>query len=537
MTLPTIEDFPHTKDAIEFYYKDFVTKERALPSFSSLLEYGVSRDMIRRHFGGIGKLHDFMRDNHKDYISSFISSVEEVFAKEKNASEFVKKRLVITTAVADSPVHKGFLDALDNYCWTNDAEVIIMPCESVTNSFENKTATFDPVFSDPKYLFVQDDTRVNENLSLCSIQVSAKQIKPITGLSRVGQREGSYIFASPKQFLEYVPSGNQRGKNYSIMTPGACTLPKYYSEVFVSKRLSYIAEHDHTIGAIIVEIIDEKTFHFRQIQADEDGSFIDFGVKYSPNGDVLDVPVNVIMGDLHGINHNEENVNALIKELAEIEIKRLFVHDIFDAYSISHHVTTIAEKQTRAMNGEDDLGTELSETFSLMLKLQDELEPEELFVVKSNHDEFLDRYLAEGRYVEDAKNHYLSLLIAPALFESKDVLKTAFEKMGNNIPLNWNFLSREDSYRIGGVECAAHGDLGVNGARPSLNSLEKVYGDCVVGHSHSPAIQRGVFQVGTLSLLDMGYNRGPSTWMPTSCLLYENGQRQLINIVNGSCRI
>ena len=41
---------------------------------------------------------------------------------------------------------------------------------------------------------------------------------------------------------------------------------------YVSKRLSYIADHDHTIGALIVEIEDDKYFHFRHVQADEEGA-------------------------------------------------------------------------------------------------------------------------------------------------------------------------------------------------------------------------------------------------------------------------
>ena len=35
------------------------------------------------------------------------------------------------------------------------------------------------------------------------------------------------------------------------------------------------------MGAIIVEIVDDKRYHFRQVQADKDGSFIDLGVQYS----------------------------------------------------------------------------------------------------------------------------------------------------------------------------------------------------------------------------------------------------------------
>jgi hypothetical protein len=530
------KDHNDSREAIVYYYRDYVRNEKKLPKLPDLQDYGASRDMVRRRFGGMKKLHDYMQSNHSDYLSQYISSIEDVFGEAKGAHKFEKKTLVITTAVADSEAHLGFMDALDTFCAENDAQVIVMPCESVTNSFEAKTASFDPIFNDPKYLFVQSDTAINNNLMLCSIQVSAKQIKPITGLQRVGRRDGSYVFASPKQFLEYVPSGNKRGKNYSIMTPGACTLPKYYSEVFVSKRLSYIAEHDHTMGAVIVEIEDDNIFHFRQIQCDESGTFIDFGREYSPDGTVKDVPVNVIMGDLHGVNCDMNSVSATIKALEPMNIKRLFLHDVFDAESVSHHVKDIGELYQRHASERDSLENELIATYTILEHLDKSLTPREVLIVKSNHDEHLDRYLREGRYVDDPVNHYTSLKVAPALFENVDVLKYAFEQVGMIPRSHWRYLSREDSVQVGGVECAAHGDLGMNGGGASLNGMEKVYGRCVIGHSHTPAIQRGVFRVGTLSKLDMGYNRGPSTWLPTSCLLYENGQMQLINVVNGKCR-
>jgi hypothetical protein len=163
------------------------------------------------------------------------------------------------------------------------------------------------------------------------------------------------------------------------------------------------------------------------------------------------------------------------------------------------------------------------------------LTPETLYIVKSNHDEFLSRYLSEGRYIFDPRNHHLSLQIATALFEGVDVLQRAFEiVMGKPVPDHWVFLDRSSSVEIGGVEMASHGDLGLNGAKAGLAGLEKIYGDCVVGHNHTAAIQRGVFRTGTMSLLDMHYNRGPSSWTQTNCLVYDNGQRQLVNHINES---
>lgn len=521
-----------TKKDILKAYKNIVKSEKRLPTYKDFLFHDISKDKIRNHYGGIQELHLVFKEENTDFLAKHFSSVEDIFSSRKSVSNSEKKKYVITTAVADSKADKNFLKALDNYAEKNDAQIVIMPCESVTNSFEKKTAIFDPVFNDEKYLFVQEDSELNENITLCSIQVSAKQIKPITGLQRIGNREGSYVFASPKQFLEYVPSGNSRTKNFAIMTPGACTLPSYYTDTFVSKRLSYIANFDHTMGAIIVEVLDDQYFDFRQIQSDPDGSFIDMGIQYSPSGSTKEVPSNIILGDLHGVKVDRDALDYFLDVFNSLKVKSVFAHDIFDGYSISHHIRDIYEKSVRASDGEQSLEIELQDTYDLLDKILNFMQPETLYVVKSNHDEFLTRYLTAGRYVEDPENHYLALKIATALFEDKDVLQHAFETVRDGeLDKRIKFLDREDSVKIGGVECAAHGDLGLNGARASINSIEKVYGNAVVGHTHAGAIQRGVFRVGTLSKLNLGYNKGPSSWTHTCCILYENGQRQLINYV------
>lgn len=513
-----------------------ITKQTGTrPTYTDFLPHDVTRGVIRSQFGSITLLHQYMDVNHPDDLTDLFTTLDEVFSEHRSAENSTKKIYVITTAVADCSPHSGFLDALDTYSKTLDAQIVIMPCESITNSFENKTAVFASIFNDPKYMFVSKDTPLNNNISLCSIQVSAKQIRPITGLSRIGNREGSFVFASTKQFLEFVPSGNKRGSNYSIMTTGACTFPQYYTETFVSKRLSYLAERDHTIGAIIVEIQDDNIFHFRQIQADEDGSFIDLGIQYNPDGSTNYVRSHLIFGDLHGIQVDDTALKPILELASAVGIDTIFLHDVFDGFSVNHHESTIAGRSIRTMAGLHELDRELVETHSLIKHIDQQLKPREVVIVKSNHDEFLTRYLQDGRYVSDPINHYISLKIATALFENEDVLKRGFEVSGCETSPHWTFLDRSSSYKIGGVECGSHGDLGMNGAKPSLATLEKTYGNCVVGHAHTAAIHRGVFRVGTMSKLDLGYNRGPTSWTQTCCLVYDNGQRQLINVIGGKC--
>ena len=521
------------KSQIETAFLEIVVEKKDLPISSDFIVKGITRDQIRRNYGNMSNLYRIMFSEKMDEINKHLTTVTSIFSEEKDATRSVgkSKKFIITTAVASAQADTEFLAAIDNYASKNKAQIIIMPCESKTNSFNNETAVFDPVFSDSKYLFVQRDTAISTNISLCSIQVSANQVKPITGLARIGKRSGSYVFASPKQFLEYYPNGHIKGRNYAIMTPGACTKPAYFTENFVSKRLAYIGENDHTMGAVIVEVEDNNSkFHFRQVQADGDGSFIDLGIQYNADGTTSKVDTHVVLGDIHGTSCDAKAIKTFAYDLMRknINVKSLFVHDLFDGKSINHHEQTIGSKAKRHNFSEQNLKKEIVETKFVLDKVNEYFKPEHIYVVKSNHDEFLNRYLMEGRYIDDPENHYTALKIAPALFEDKDVLQYAIGELEYPV----TFLSRDDSVKVSGVELGAHGDLGMNGAKPSLNSLEIIYGKCVVGHNHSAAIQRGVFRVGTMSMLDLQYNRGPSSWTPTNALVYPNGQIQLLNYMN-----
>lgn len=525
-----------TKDKILLDYKRLVQEDWNVPSYADMLAVGHTRDAIRHHYGNISKLHQIARDDNTD-----VTFIDEL-GKSKSVTDSNKKTFIVTTAVANSKVHPEFLKSMETFCDNLDAEIVVMLCEAKTNSFQNETAIFDPVLlSSPNISVVKEDTPLNANLFLCSIQVSANQIRPITGLSRIGAREGSYIFASPKQFLEYVPTANT-GKNYTIMTTGACTVPKYFDvKTFVSKRLAYIADHDHTMGAIVVEIVNDEIFHFRQIQMAGDGSFVDLGTRFNPDGTTeQNIPTTVILGDIHGVSADHSNLAEFLRDFQSFNIERVILHDTFDGLSISHH---IKEPGERAERGSFTLEQELTETCELVEFLNTKLTPTNgMAIVKSNHDEVIDRWIKEGRYLNEPENYRIGHVLAIKKFDgTEDLLKAGFRYIYNNDELEFDtafagieFIPRDVSYRVHGVELGAHGDLGSNGSRASLAQVEKIYGKCVVGHAHSAAIQRGVFRVGTFSKLRLNYNRGPSSWTHTACLLYPDGSRQLVNNIDGS---
>lgn len=526
-------------------YAEFINTNWEPPTYNDLEELGHTRSTIRHHFGNITKLHEQVLDSG---LITEVSTTSQLFGKNQKIPSD-KKRFIVTTAVADSKAHLGFIGSLKNYANLNNAQIVVLPCESKVNSFQNDSAVFDPIFFEDDIIVVDKDISLNDNIILRSIQISANQIKPITGLSRFGSREGSYIFASPKQFLEYVPS-SKRGKNYAIMTPGACTIPNYMKDVrYMSKRLAYIADQDHTIGAIIVEIEDDKIFHFRQIQANSKGEFIDLGIKYSQDFVDDNIETTLIPGDLHGVNVDPEVLFAFTDDFKHLKVKNVVCHDIFDGVSISHHIITPGKKSKRFKESpiNDLLYDEALETFLTANYLLKTLKPVDLLIVKSNHDEVIDKWIDEARFIYEPQNYRAGLELAITKYDSdKDLLEKSMEMAAENLLTeeeskeakktieSFTFLKRDESIKISGVEIAAHGDLGQNGSRASMAQLEKIYGRCVIGHSHSGAIQRGVFRVGTFSKLDMGYNVGPTSWTHTAALLYEDGSCQLVNYVNGN---
>lgn len=101
---------------------------------------------------------------------------------------------------------------------------------------------------------------------------------------------------------------------------------------------------------------------------------------------------------------------------------------------------------------------------------------------------------------------------------------------------NVQFCQRS-GMKVLGIEVGQHGDRGINGARGSAVSFAKVPTKMIVGHSHSPQINKGCYVVGTSSMLALEYNKGASTWHHAHCIIHRNGKRQMIFITNDGWKL
>jgi hypothetical protein len=316
-----------------------------------------------------------------------------------------------------------------------------------------------------------------------------------------------------------------------IFTTGAITIPDYATKRYLSERTAYLAKFDHVIGGVVVEIEDDEIFHFRHLQTDYTGGFVDLG-KYYKDGKVSESrPEEFILGDYHS-GETDPSAKAAWKEVVDyVKPKGLVLHDVFDGKSINHHEEK--NKITKIKLFRENKAS-LEEEIKVLVKDLNELSTwvEHVTIVKSNHDEFLDRLLQSGKWINDQINGELCFKLSTAMIEGKNPLKFACEMYGLKAD-NILWLERDQDYIVaGGYQLGAHGDKGSNGSRGSLKNLEAAYGKCIIGHSHTPGIIRQAVQVGTSGYLKQSYNKGSaSSWFHTSCLLYSKGTFQLINVL------
>lgn len=432
----------------------------------------------------------------------------------------MSQRYFITSAVPGAALNVKFLKSIKNYCKRRSAKLLIIPTLPVMKG----DAEFDPRI--PQSAIVMGDLALNEKIRIDAIQINPQQVDPVTGLARNSQTDGSFIFASPKQRLKLVANSNIK-LPHALMTPGAVTLPTSYRD----NRAGRIATMDHINGGLIVEIVDSKEYHFRQVQADADGSFIDLGVKFHADGKSTKAETEAVVGgDLHCGETDPDAERVLVDLIKILKPKYTILHDVLNGHSVPHHDKDMSI--TRAIKAQEQKTSIESEVKELALKLKMFGSiSRSLVIVRSNHDEWIDQYLEGVDYRKDSINHIFALELALAMARGSIPLEYGVKKFANIPNIKW--LRRDEDLKLTPkkIQMGAHGDKGSNGARGSTNSMELAHAKSISGHTHTPEILRGAWVVGTTSILNPPYLKGASSWLHTHCILYSNGSRQMINCV------
>ena len=468
-------------------------------------------------------------------------------ASEKSANPKFKralggvKRLVITSAQNATPVNKPFLKSLENYCAENDAELIVVPfryknpTSSWSESQEN-AEWWDPAVV--PYLYNQRKKLCANLILLGDIKTQPTAASPLTGFESITHGE-SGIIGHPKLQMRSIPTPSHALPKL-MHTTGAVTKSNY-TDTKAGKK----GEFHHCYAALSVEIVGKK-FHLRQLNACDNGSFIDWDREYTPTGSTkAPAPHAIVMGDSHyrfmdpKVKEATFGDNGIIEQLKPAH---LVWHDLLDGYSRNHHHhnNVFIELGKRHNGGQLHLvGKEVRDTVQFLHDMTVKHDVKSV-VVSSNHDDFLRQWIVNEDWRQDPDNatFYLETALAmvrsvrmgPGGSEHDNPFTYWIKKISDADIL---CLGTDESFTLGGIEAGMHGHRGPNGARGSLKSFSSIGVKTVVGHTHTPGIEGGCYQTGTSSMLRLEYTEGPSSWLNTHVVIYGNGKRSHIHIIEG----
>ena len=451
-------------------------------------------------------------------------------------------RYVITGAQNATPVFPAFWKALLQYCEFNEAELIVIPYryKNPTSvwTLENETQNWWAQETLP-YLLNQR-IELNKNLILLAdIKTQPTAVRPLSGFDTI-TGGASAILAHPKLELITVPTPQHKLPKI-LTTTGACTQPNY-TDTKTGKKGNF----HHTFGACVVETSDD-VFHIRQLNAVRNGSFMDLQYEYDADGVYnVDGIEALVMGDSHQEFIDPDVVHATFGKhglINTLKPKYVVWHDVHDFYARNHHhKDKVFVNYAKHHAGTHNVELALDDTFRFV----DEHAHDGINVfVPSNHPDALNKWVQATDPREDPENavFWAKTFVAccegarmtntgvstidPFVYWAKQKMATADKAI---------FLRRDESFVVHGIELGYHGDMGPNGSRGSIGGFTKIGIKTIIGHSHSPGIRDGVYQVGLNSRYGLEYATGPSSWLQTDCIVYNNGKRTLINFINGQWR-
>lgn len=491
------------------YFKE--TGKSNLPRSVYRLRTHTPESKVRLHFGGYNGLRN-------QALKKMHFRTRENAEINKHLDNKHYKRFIVSTVVEGAPIEKDLLKAMELYAKKNNARILLLWMKGVFKAdhfIQEELKELEP--------YLVTGFKFNKNLEARDFLMHPAQMLPLTGLDRFGNKETSLIVSSTKQMMTSVPRP-KTDCSHVIWTTGTISLPKYSKT-----RAGELARQDNTLGALIVEVESDEIFYIRNVEWIKD-SFVDLGVAYYKNSIKKIGCEALVWGDLHLGEECQNALNAAVNQTNTLKAKKVFIHDLLSFNSISHH--NVGKYLTKTFIPEElnTLEKELNYAKQKIKDIDNKVYAD-LFIVQSNHDDFLYKYCDTGEFIKDTFN---------AILGAKCFIK--YQKGINPIEDYINmrditFLKRDQSYIIKGIECGNHGHNGSNGAKGSPNGFRKSYNKIILGHSHQPKILGDVYYVGTLSKLTLSYNKGNSSWLHSNVAIYENGARQLILWVDKKWRM
>lgn len=460
-------------------------------------------------------------------------------------------RYIVTCAQNNTPVHaqlwENVLALSDHY----KADIRVSRIAYNINAYtaqpekpgheKRNGATTAELWYDPAIQEHLSDERIElaPGLVFCGeLNILPTAKRPLSDMQTYTGRK-SAIIPHTKLAMESVASGKHEATKFNYTT-GTVTQMSY-----IQRKAGQQSERHHAYGALLVEVDGEGRWFVRQLQADKAGTIYDWDVKVEKGKVTTGNRVEAInWGDIH-----EDEMDEVVRDLAwaeggmmdQLQPKYQFMHDSLSFNRRNHHDRGDCHKMfEKFITGKESVEAEIR---GLVQFLNEESYREycKTIIVNSNHDNALERWLKEADFKRDPVNsiYYLRLQLRKyeAIAEQDagfHIVEYAAQAAGCFREIQW--LREDESFVRVGINFGQHGDLGPDGARGTPMSLSRQGRPQNTGHTHKCGIIDDTWTAGTSSQLDLGYNRGPSSWSHSHIITYPGGSRAICTMWDGRCR-
>lgn len=555
-----------TAELVEQAAIEFVKVYGEYPTTYDLVEMGMSEYPIKRFFKKLSNLHKKIAPKVQDYIGN-----TSYLPQTKRPLPIGEKGIyIITSHQNNTSYNKKFYASLLNLKDHLKAKLIILPTVYHTRLAEGgkyrgtkievdkntqkikKTRVYTPPkWSEELNPFYQSTPiKLNENLEVCAgVNIEATAHNPLSGMERL-TGVASAIFGHAQVRWQYVATPPTEFAKV-MMTTGSISNRNY-----TKTKAGVKGAMHHKVGALVVYVENDKFWPF-SIEADNTGGFYHLTHRYYPDGyDKVNEPLGLVLGDLHcewmDPRVQEATWTAKNSIVKTLPVTQQVWHDVidFNAAQSHHNKNDWIYRAALEKAGKHTAEWSLKTTADVIKNLMDSsVYTTEFAIVSSNHQDHVYRWINEAKRSEmHIADRMLFHSLCDQIYKEVSIDKT--NKLCGRDPFqiyietylpgdyskSIKWVGRNSAYKINGNDCSQHGDRGPNGTRGSAEALSASSVKNIIGHSHTPGIVFDTYQVGHSAYDKRNYNSGYSSWAHVHCLIYPNGTRTLVSIIDGRWR-
>lgn len=440
---------------------------------------------------------------------------------------------IISAAQNNTEVHAGLLGNIELLAQDINAQIIFMPLKYTTNL--DALSKKEPFYVKAVKPYILEENAWIGGIKGVRLQVTSNILptakQPINTAAKINNGEALTIVAHTKRQLKTLPR-QKNGKHKWALTTGAVT-QRHYTDT----RAGDEGEQQHFFGFVVVKVSNGLVY-FTEVEAKEDGSF-NYGLTSYYEQEKQDSSVAaMVLGDLHCEKMCMNSWGKAIQQVSYYKPRVVALHDVLDFMSRNHH--NRASGKFLYQMGQRAVIDDLNDVIAKINELAQHVET--VYIVQSNHDLALDRWLDCPHYrpEQDPINakvyHFLKYCLYEAIDNGEGVsgLELAAKNLITIAPQLIElsdkvvFGEMDASYTVAGYDLSHHGHQGTNGARGCANAFLAFGTAMVTGHTHSPYRDGKLLTVGVTGSLEMGYNKGGTSWDRANAVIYEDGTSSLV---------